>query len=163
MFVFCCCCILVYIHFDINNDILVQNSIIDNLFSVDSYSDEYLGFIEVPRLSIKRLIKRGTDSIVLDNGYVGLYNLRDDLSSHNLVVLAGHNTFNVFGKLHDILVGDSVYISGNSFNRKFIVYDKLIVKDDDFSYFSNRINELLLITCTDDYGYRLLVFLREDL
>ena len=79
----------------------------------------------------------------------------------NNIILAGHNIPNVFSKLHDISVGDIVFVNNGS-DRKFIVYDRKIVSESDFSYFYNRNNELMLITC-DKKGYRLLVFLREDL
>ena len=76
--------------------------------------------------------------------------------------MAGHNILGVFSKLHDISIGDYVYLGSSSRIRKFIVYDKKIVSESDFSYFGNRLNEMLLITC-DKEGYRLLVFLKEDL
>lgn len=142
---------------DQHRDYIVQSKIIDNAFKLDSYS----GYILIPRFGIKRLIKSGTDDSVLDSGYVGIYEFSGDLSSNDLIILAGHNIPNVFSKLHDISIGDIVFVNNGS-DRKFIVYDKKIVSESDFSYFYNRNNELMLITC-DKKGYRLLVFLREDL
>lgn len=146
--------ILVFIRLDEKHSVVVQNKIIDSTFYYD-----YSGYIEIPKYGIKRLIKSGDSDYVLDNLYVLLY--QGDLSNDNLIVLGGHNVSSVFSKLHDINISDYVYING-SYTRKFIVYDKLVVHDDDFSYFYDRKNELVLFTC-DKEGYRLLVFLREDL
>ena len=154
-----------YLSFRDCYDISVQNKIIDSVFSVDvedsSGSSDYSGYIYIPSFNVKRLIKSGTSSDILDNGYVGI--LSGDLNSSDLIILAGHNIFTVFSSLHDISNGDYVFIRNSVIDRKFIVYNKIVVSESDFSYFYNRNNELLLITCTDTAGYRLLVFLREDL
>ena len=144
-----------------HHSIVVQNEIIDNSFKNGDFYD-YLGYIEIPRFNIRRLIKYGTDSSVLDSLYVGMFYLSHDIDSDDLIILAGHNVSIVFSRLHDILIGDYVYLGSISRVKKFIVYDKRIVSDSDFSFFDNRYNELLLITC-DREGYRLLVFLREVL
>ena len=142
-------------------DVVVQNRIIDDIFVTGNYFD-YLGYIEIPKFGIRRLIKYGTDSDILDDLYVGLYELSSDIDSDDLIILAGHNVSNVFSSLHNILIGDYVYIVSPNGFRRFIVYDKKVVSDDDFSYFDNRKNEMLLITC-DKTGYRLFVFLEEDI
>ena len=149
--------IILLLKVDQRYDIVVQNKIIDNTFILDSYN----GYIFIPRFGIKRLIKSGTDINILDSGFVGIYESSGDLSGSDLIILAGHNIPNVFSKLHDISIGDIVFVNGGS-DRKFIVYDKKIVNENDFSFFNNRDNELMLITC-DKKGYRLLVFLKEDL
>lgn len=161
----------------------VQNKIIDSVFGIDIsndvgevrddpsdedsddsnvVSDDYLGFIYIPRFDVKRLIKYGTDSDVLDSLYVGVYYKSGFLDSNDLIILAGHNVRNVFSSLHKLDIGDCIFIGGSNFYRKFIVYDKLVVDEYNNDYFYNRSSELLLITC-DKKGYRLLVFLKEDL
>jgi len=141
-------------------DVVVQNRIIDSFNSFDD--SDFIGYIEIPKFRVRRLVKSGTSSDVLDNLYVGLFELSNDINSSGLIVLAGHNVSNVFSCLHSISDGDFVYIGYRGGVRRFIVYDRKVVSEFDFSYFSNRENELLLITC-DKKGYRLLVFLREDL
>ena len=148
---------ILFLKVDQYHDIVVQNEIIDSPFVLDFYD----GYISIPRFGIRRLIKSGTDSEVLDSLYVGIYESSGSLAGSDLIILAGHNIPNVFSKLHDISIGDVVFIN-NGFDRKFVVYDKKIVDEYDFSYFNNRNNELMLITC-DKKGYRLLVFLREEL
>lgn len=157
-------CISYFIFRDVYSyyDISIQNRIIDNAFSIDNSSNDYLGYIYIPKYNIKRIIKYGTTSDILDSGYVGMYGLYSDLSSNNLIILAGHDIVNVFSCLHKISIGDFIFLKSNLINRKFVIYYKRVIKDDDFSYFYDRPHELMLITC-DKEGYRLLVFLREVL
>lgn len=163
-------CTFLYIYFsDLKNN-SVQESIITNEFINDSnivYDDRfinYLGYLSIPRFNIERVIKMGTDSDTLDSGFVGMHRLSGCLNCDDLIILAGHNISSVFSKLHDIDIGDVVNINSYNLSRRFIVYDKKIVNEYDFSYLvNNRKNELLLITCTMNKGERLLVFLKEDL
>ena len=178
-----------YLTIYIKHDISVQNRIIDDIFNVyeesdlstdvvnnisisnesvsigsNILSDDYLGYIFIPRFDIKRLIKSGTKDNILNGGYVGMHRLSGSLDGSDLVILAGHNVSNVFSKLHHINNGDSVFINTNLKSRKFIVYDKKTVSEYDIGYLDdNRNNELLLITCTKKKGERLIVFLREEL
>ena len=154
--------IIAYLYFINKRSIVVQNKIIDSVFSIDNYEGEYLGYISIPKFNVKRVIKRGTSLSILDDLFVGLYE-ESSLFSNDLIILAGHNVPIVFSKLHEISIDDSVFLINNRINRRFDVYDIKIVREDDFSFFNNRNNELLLITCTDVPGYRLLVFLKEIL
>lgn len=168
-FVLIFCCFVYFISFNLFEvrDREVQNRIIDSVFSVD-VSDEvsddvdYLGYIYIPRFGVKRLIRNGTDSSILDSLYVGVYYKSGLIDGEDLVILAGHNVHNVFSCLHSIDVDDVVFLGGSNFYRKFVVYDKLVVDEYNNDFFFSRDNELLLITC-DKKGYRLLVFLREVL
>ena len=158
-------CTFLYIYFNNENDKIIQEGFIINSFNSDSnIVFDNIGYLYIPKFNIKRVIKEGTDSSILDAGFVGMHKLSRCLSCDDLIILAGHNISNVFSKLHIIDIGDVVYINSYSLSRKFIVYDKKIVNEHDFSYLvNNRSNELLLITCTRNKGERLLVFLKEDL
>lgn len=164
-----------FISFSTLYSVSSQNRIIDDIFYIDVskendsvpndvvYSD-YLGYIYIPKFNIKRIIKYSTDDDILDDLYVGIHRLSGSLSDDDMVILAGHNVSSVFSKLHNISNGDEVYINSYDFSRKFIVYDKKIVDEYDIDYLlDNRKNELLLITCTQKSGERLLVFLKEVL
>lgn len=172
-----------YLSFLNSYDINVQNEIIDHVFNMDVSDvisddssindsvnsknivyDDYLGYIYIPRFNIKRLIKSGTDDSVLNANYVGMHRLSGSLDGNDLIILAGHNISNVFSKLHLINIGDIVYINSRLFSRKFVVYDFKIVNEYDGNYlYDNRLNELLLITCTRNSGERFIVFLKEEL
>lgn len=175
--------IMFYLSFLNSYDINVQNEIIDHVFNMDVSDvisddssindsvnsknivyDDYLGYIYIPRFNIKRLIKSGTDDSVLNANYVGMHRLSGSLDGNDLIILAGHNISNVFSKLHLINIGDIVYINSRLFSRKFVVYDFKIVNEYDGNYlYDNRLNELLLITCTRNSGERFIVFLKEEL
>lgn len=154
--------IFVFIKTSISRSVVIERKIIDNISMYES--DDYLGYIYIPNFDLKKIIKKGTSSSILDGGYVGMYDASSDLLSNDMIVLAGHNVSNVFSKLHFINIGDCVYINSHSTSRKFVVYDKKIVNEHDVSYLnSNKLNELLLITCTKRKGERLLVFLKEEI
>ena len=160
-----CCLIFIFIYFIERHDIVLHNRIISGVFndSSDYINNDYIGYISIPKINIKRVIKYGTNSNVLDGGYVGLYENCDDLSNDDLIILAGHNISSIFGKLHIISIGDVVIIGNRFVHREFIVYKKEIINEkDDYILKQNRKNELLLVTC-DKKGYRLVVFLKEDL
>ena len=160
-------CTFLYIHFSDLKNKSVQENIIEEVFNNDSdiaYDSDYLGYLSIPRFNIERVIKMGTDSDILDSGFVGVHRLSGCLNCDDLIILAGNNISSVFSKLHDIDIGDFVYINSYNLSRRFIVYSKKVVSEYDFSYLvNNRKNELLLITCTMNKGERLLVFLKEDL
>ncbi len=157
------CLYLIFFNLYSRYDVIIQNRIIDNAFSVGELPYDYLGYIDIPKFGIRRLIVHGTDKDVLDSLCVGMHDSSGDLFDSNLIILAGHNISNVFSKLHYIELGDDVFLRGKDIFRRFVVYDKKIVDEYDNSYFYNRSNELVLITCMDYDGYRLLVFLREVL
>ncbi len=164
LIVFLGVCHLVFISVNNSKNIEKQNNIISSVFEEksDISFNDYLGYIYIPKFNIKRLIKYGTDKDILDEEYVGMHRLSGDLHGNDLIILAGHNTSNVFKSLHQSDVGDYIFID-SKVSRKYVIYDKKIVNDDDFSYLlDNRMNELLLITCTNKKGERLLVFLKED-
>lgn len=157
---------LFYIYFREEKVVDAQKRIVSDVFdnSSPNYIDDYLGYLYVPKYDFKRVIKSGTDSSVLDSGFIGMHRLSGDLSSDDLIILAGHNIKSVFSFLHSINIGDYMYINSYNFSRKFNVYDKKVVNEYDFNYLiNNRNNELLLITCTRNKGERLLIFLKEDL
>lgn len=171
-------CILFFCYRDVK-DIYVQNKIIDNMFIYDmdngdrienisvneNYNvNDYLGYIFIPKYNIKRLIKSGTNSNVLDSNYVGMHELSSLIDDDDLIILAGHNVSNVFSCLHDISINDYVILGSSSVSKRFVVYNKVVVNEYDFSYLNeNKKNELLLITCTNKNGERLLVMLKEVL
>ena len=70
------------------HSIVVQNEIIDNSFKSGDFYD-YLGYIEIPKFNIRRLIKYGTDSSVLDSLYVGMFYLSHDIDSDPQLFLQG--------------------------------------------------------------------------
>lgn len=114
---------------------------------------EYVGYIEINNLNIKREIVIGFNDENLKNHVV----LKEDclnLESDN-IVLAGHSIPSIFGNLHYIKINDLITI--HTFNGVYyykveeieIVYKTNVEILDD--------NNLILITCMDDNNKRLIV------
>ena len=96
----------------------------------------YIGYIEIDSINIKRGIVKGINDEILNNNDVGM--IRD-----NNIILAGHAVDNVFGKLNNI-----------------VSFDKIkIVDKDNVDYLDE---DLVLITCTND-DKRLLVLAKKDI
>ena len=122
-------------------------------------TNNYLGYIEFSNGN-KRLITTGTDKRTLDKGLVGTIttssNLDDEFGN---IMLAGHNTYNVFRTLHYLSIGDQIKIVSHQNTYNFYVIEKHTINDDDFSYFKQVKDRkiLTLITCMNNGKQRLVV------
>lgn len=122
--------------------------------------DEYLGYIEISSMGIKRLITFGTSDVILNKSFVGMLtnsaNLDDEIGN---VILAGHSISNVFQNLHYIGIGDSIKIVSHSATYYYKVVGKYTIEDDDLSYFQKVKDKkiLTLVTCKNNNKQRLIV------
>ncbi len=110
----------------------------------------YLGYIEIKRLGIKKLISYGTTDDVLNKNVVGLHKssiLLDD--SYGNLILAGHNNKYVFAKLLKIKIGDEINIISHIKTYTFKVFKIDIIDSDNYFYFKTYDDSkiLTLITC----------------
>lgn len=120
---------------------------IDRIFiKGEKLETNYIGYIEIDTVNIKRGIINGITEEILNNNDIGM--IRD-----NNIILAGHGVENVFGNLKKINIFDKVRVHLYDKDYYFIVYDKLIVSKNNLDYLTE---DLVLITCTDDNN-RLLV------
>lgn len=125
-----------------------------------SFADKYLGYIEIPKYKIKRVIKKGTNDEIIDAGYVGL--LDGTSIDYGNTVLAGHNVPNIFEKLHELELNDLIIVTTKKKKYKYFVKNKVKIKTDNFNYFKDTENKTLtLITCTLKRGERLIVIAKE--
>lgn len=135
------------------NNINYQNKIIKKIYDNKNYSNEYLGYIEIPKYNIKRVIKNGVTKDVLDKNYVGLMN-----ESNNLIILAGHNINLVFHKIHYLKKDDLIYLKMNKKNTYKVVETKEIsIEDKSIIYKKYNTKTLILITCTKNPNKRFIV------
>lgn len=154
------CISLILIIFKIkndNNDIKFHNRVISNIYDNHIEYKEYLGYIEIPKYNIKRLIKKGMSNKILDSNYVGYKKIND-----NLILLAGHNVNNVFHKIHYLDKNDLIYININ----KLITYKvikKYEIKVDDYSILNKKYNNetIIIMTCTTNKNRRLIVIAKK--
>ncbi len=126
--------------------------IIDNIYKNDNVYNKlnYMGYIEIKKLNIKREIVYGINSYNLLN-HVATNS--SDLESDNIVV-AGHAIKNIFGNLNRIQLNDIVKISTYKNNKYYKVFDVEIVDKNDIDIIDN--SNLILITCIN-FNKRLIV------
>ena len=111
---------------------------------------DYLGYIEIKSLNIKKLISYGTSDEVLNNNVVGLHKITKDIDSEfGNIVLAGHNNKYVFGNLVKIKLNDEIILTTHKKTYKFKVIKKDIIDENNFNYFIDYQDEkiITLITC----------------
>ena len=124
-----------------------HSQIIERIFiKGEKLENNYIGYIEINSVNIKRGIINGINDEILNNNDIGM--IRD-----NNIILAGHAVENVFGNLKNISVFDEVKIHLYDKDYYFMVYDKIVVSKNNLDYLNA---DLVLITCTND-NKRLLV------
>jgi len=131
------------IYLDKNN----HSKIIDRIFiKGEKLETNYIGYIEIESVKIKKGIIDGINDEILNNNDIGM--IRD-----NNIILAGHAVENVFGSLYNISIFDEIKVHLYDKDYYFIVYKKVIVDKNNLDYLNS---DLVLITCTND-NRRLLV------
>lgn len=131
-----------------------QNKIISNIYDNHYKTNEYNGYIEIPKYNIKRLIKDDVSNDTLDKYYVGIMST----DNNNLLILAGHNINLVFHKIHYLKKDDLIYIYMNKKDIYKVIETKEI-SVDNYTYINKKYNKktLILITCTKDKNKRFIV------
>lgn len=119
------------------NNIFYENKIYNKV--------EYIGYIEIKSLNIKREIVKGIN----DKNLISHVALNDNCSSLkcNNIILAGHAVNNIFGKLKYIKKGDIINIVTYSDKTIYEVKSIDIVSKDEKKAIDD--SELILITCND--------------
>ena len=159
--------IFIYLKYQNKKDIINQDKIINETFSENNNqivynNDDILGYIEIPKFNIKRIIKYGTNKEVLDNNYVGLHENSSNLDDRGNIILAGHNIDNVFKSLHKISIDDEIIINTSQNSYLYKVIEKKEISVFDTEYLEQQSEDILtLITCTNDKSKRLLVLAKK--
>ncbi len=136
-----------------------------NQITVLKEKKEYYGYIEIPKLKLKKPIIPYYDKKLLDKNFVCIYFSTNFLEKKvGNTLLVGHNNKGLFEKLYQldkndkviIYVGDKKYIY-RFFEKKEVVYNK-------YKYLYEKKNHLIsLITCTKNKNKRLIVTLKEEI
>lgn len=142
--------LLFIIGFKVINNLEYKNHLkeIDRIF-VDGKPNKtnYIGYIEISEVSIKRGIVKGINNDVLANNDVGMFNGES-------IVLAGHSIKNVFGNLHYLEINDEIDLYLYNELIKYKVKNINIVDRTDFSFPKD---DLILITCMPNPNQRLII------
>ena len=149
------CILFVLCIFNIYENIDNQNHryVINNKLYNNKYNKiEYIGYIEIKRLNIKREIVRGIndDNLV---SHVTLNDNCDDLNCNN-IILAGHAIKNIFLNLKYIKLKDKIDLVSYDKKMTYEVTSIDVVNKDDVSVIDN--SNLILITCKD-FSNRIIV------
>ena len=117
---------------------------------------DYAGYIYIPKIQLKKLIKYGTNREILDENYVGI--LSGKTLENKNIVLAGHNIQTVFKELKNLNIGDEIILNTIKKVNYYKVYKILKINPNEFKYFYDANEEILtLVTCTDNNTRRLLI------
>ena len=142
-----------------NKQINDKNSSIDEILE-DKINIKYDGYILIPSLNYKQLIKKGEYNEVLDNNLVLMISDKKVINNkYGNIILAGHNNKYVFNILYKLKDNDEIIISDFNNEYSYTVYKIMTVNIKDTYILDNVYDDkiLTLITCTNNNQKRLVV------
>ena len=147
--------LILLIFIPITKEIKINNKI-EKVIKYKDIQFDYDGFLYIPKLNYKNLIKKG-DKEVLDNNLISLNVNGSNINSNKNIILAGHNNKYVFHILYYLSLNDELIISDFKIDNMYIVKEIKYINAYDYSIFEEKDNTLTLITCTNDNQKRLVV------
>lgn len=143
-----------------NKQINDMNNTIDEILEDKKINSKYDGYIYIPSLNYKQLIKKGEYDNVLNNNLVLMISDKKVINKeYGNIILAGHNNKYVFNVLYKLKENDEIIISDFKNTYSYIVYKIMTVNIKDTYILDNVYNEkiLTLITCTNNNQKRFVV------
>lgn len=122
-----------------------------------------IGYIEIPKISIKYPILEKETVSSLEQSVAVRYPENPKLNQPGNVVIAGHNYRNgqFFSKLENVVTGDIIKITDiNGQTLVYTVYEKYETTPEDVAYITRNVGEnteITLVTCTDNSDARIIV------
>lgn len=122
-----------------------------------------IGYIEIPKISIKYPILQKETVASLEQSVAVRYPDNPKLNEPGNVVIAGHNYRNgqFFSNLKNVSTGDIIKITDtNGQTLVYTIYEKYETTPEDVAYITRDIGnntEITLVTCTDDSNARIIV------
>jgi LPXTG-site transpeptidase (sortase) family protein len=136
-------------------DYKVHTYIIDNVYDFDNNMNiqDYIGYIEIPDLNIKREIVLGIN----EKNLLSHITLDDSINTleSNHIILAGHSVENLFGNLHKAKLNQTIYIHTNNKTISYSINEIFIVNKNEIDVLES--GDLVLITCMNDNNKRLII------
>lgn len=127
---------------------------------------DVIGTIKIPKTRISYPIVDDTSPRAMEVAIVMLYG--PGLNQVGNTVIVGHNyrQGGFFGNNKKLENGDKIYITdATGVKREYVVYNKYITTDSDFSYATRNTEgrrEISLSTCTSDASKRLVIWAKEN-
>lgn len=122
-----------------------------------------IGYIEIPKISIKYPILEKETVASLEQSVAVRYPDNPKLNEAGNVVIAGHNYRNgqFFSNLKNVATGDIVKITDiNGQTLVYTIYEKYETTPEDVAYITRDTGgntEITLVTCTNDSNARIVV------
>lgn len=125
----------------------------------------YYGYIDIPKLKVRRVIFPTYHKKWLDKDFVCIFNNTNYLEEKvGNTILVGHNNRGLFKELKKLEINDFIYIHVNNQVFKYKVIKQEEVKYDHYIYsYEYQKHLLTIITCTSNKKKRLVVTLSEDI
>lgn len=119
--------------------------------TTESKATESKWNVEIPKIELNAPILEGTSKEVMDE-YVAHFS--ETSKEEGNVGLIAHNRgfpLNYFARLKELIVGDEITYTCNTFSKKYIVSDIGIIEDTNWSLLEpTNENILTLITCVEN-------------
>lgn len=113
--------------------------------------ESILGIITIEKINLKATVKEGSSQEILRE-YIG--HIPETAKYDGNIGLAAHNRLNkysYFARLNELEKGDEVIYKTRFYTRKYIIKEKVVIYDTDWSYLKNtKDNRLTMITCIKD-------------
>lgn len=122
-----------------------------------------IGYIEIPKISIKYPILEKETVSSLEQSVAVRYPDNPKLNKPGNVVIAGHNYRNgqFFSNLKNVATGDIIKITdADGETLVYTIYEKYETTPEDVAYITRDTGdntEITLVTCTDDNNARIIV------
>lgn len=152
--------ILILIITILSSTYLKKETNVVNKEEKDTYIEDVLGKIEIPKINVLNKIKEGTETSLLDENYVG-HIKESSLNFNDTIILAGHNNKYVFKNLYKLKVKDEIILTLSNVTFKYNVILNTEIEVNDYTYFKMMKKTLILITCTKDQNKRRIVIAKR--
>ena len=113
--------------------------------------ESVLGILTIEKINLKATVKEGSTEEILQE-YIG--HIVETSKYDGNIGLAAHNRLNkysYFARLNELAKGDKIVYKTKFYTRTYIVKEKVVIYDTDWSYLKNtKDNRLTMITCIKD-------------
>ena len=141
-----------------------ETEYINNIIEEEKLDSKYDGYIYIPRLEYKNIMKTGDYSLLDENIVLMISNKIVFNKEFGNIILAGHNNKSVFSILYKLKESDEIIISDFKNTYSYTVYKIMTVNIKDTYILDNVYNDkiLTLITCTNDNQKRHVVLAKYN-
>ena len=113
--------------------------------------ENVLGILTIDKISLNATVKEGSTEETLQE-YIG--HMVETAKYDGNIGLAAHNRLNkysYFARLNELEKGDKIIYKTKFYTRTYIVKEKVVIYDTDWSYLKKtKDNRLTMITCIKD-------------